>query len=376
MATVVRLVPMALTYQRLQHKCWVIMQVLGSLIVREYIMAFVNRSVQSQWLESEWFTVDRSHQPWSTWENNHSLACNFWRAVQEATQPPAVQLQVGLCFLWSAQQVFGWQGAAVCGVRLMDPKQLLLILNFIAQIPFPPAEQALDAAPDHEYKWVTWELTNMFLEAVWINNQNTLVDLPREHFLELRLRFAQDRGNWPEPWKIVACVPRALMWPSFKYITNSSTDFAWNCMDCPGSLQSKSQSSTNCWIPCNDLCSASLSQRVFLWKWHVRVCWRSCIFLWWGEKHSEQGTSVCGSSMFELGVPATCHKMYITRQYLPQRFRKWELRQHMVILIRSQGTTLRSWWNPEGGQHKSVVLSNIFVMRMMYMFLGFCSAKR
>ena len=34
----------------------------------------------------------------------------------------------------------------------MDPKQLLLILNFIAQIPFPPAEQALDAAPDHEYK--------------------------------------------------------------------------------------------------------------------------------------------------------------------------------------------------------------------------------
>ena len=37
---------------------------------------------------------------------------------------------------------------------------------------------------------------------------------------------------------------------------------------------------------------------------------------------------------------------------------------------RSQGTTKRSYWNPEGARTKSVVLANILVMRILYLSPG------
>ena len=39
-------------------------------------------------------------------------------------------------------------------------------------------------------------------------------------------------------------------------------------------------------------------------------------------------------------------------------------------LPRSQGTSKRSWWNPEGGNSKFCRLANVFVMRMLYVTLG------
>ena len=37
------------------------------------------------------------------------------------------------------------------------------------------------------------------------------------------------------------------------------------------------------------------------------------------------------------------------------------------MLLRNQGSSKRSWWTPEGGQSKRVVLANILVMRMLYL---------
>ncbi len=37
------------------------------------------------------------------------------------------------------------------------------------------------------------------------------------------------------------------------------------------------------------------------------------------------------------------------------------------VNLRSQGTTKRSWWCPDGGASKSVYLANVFVMRMLYL---------
>ena len=37
---------------------------------------------------------------------------------------------------------------------------------------------------------------------------------------------------------------------------------------------------------------------------------------------------------------------------------------------RSQGTTKRSYWNPEGAKTKAVLLANILVMRVLYLSPG------
>ena len=39
----------------------------------------------------------------------------------------------------------------------------------------------------------------------------------------------------------------------------------------------------------------------------------------------------------------------------------------VLVILRSQGTTKRSWWCPDGGPSKSVYQANVFVMRMMYL---------
>ena len=49
-------------------------------------------------------------------------------------------------------------------------------------------------------------------------------------------------------------------------------------------------------------------------------------------------------------------------------------KQHMLnfdLQPRSQGTTKKSWWDPEGDiSYRGVLHSNIFVMRMLYLTLG------
>lgn len=41
-----------------------------------------------------------------------------------------------------------------------------------------------------------------------------------------------------------------------------------------------------------------------------------------------------------------------------------------MVGLRSRGSTLRSWWDPEGCGSKAVVLSNILLMRLIYLLLG------
>lgn len=53
---------------------------------------------------------------------------------------------------------------------------------------------------------------------------------------------------------------------------------------------------------------------------------------------------------------------------------KLKLKHHVLnfdLLPRSQGTTKKSWWDPEGDtSYRGVLRSNIFVMRMLYLTLG------
>ena len=89
-----------------------------------------------------------------------------------------------------------------------------------------------------------------------------------------------------------------------------------------------------------------------------------------GEKHTCWWTGIRSASVFELGFLVTwtflSHGSIMVPQSNPSS-------NKFDTPIRSNGTTGRNWWRPEGYPTKLVCLANIFVMRLLYVILGWAT---
>ena len=103
-----------------------------------------------------------------------------------------------------------------------------------------------------------------------------------------------------------------------------------------------------------------------------------------GEKHAQAWIDFLCTTMLIMGISDTCMHLKEnifskTRRGLLETAGIYSSQLIMKIcsktlgssaLLRSSSSTQRSWWNPQGGDGKKVVLANILTMRLLYLSLG------
>ena len=91
-----------------------------------------------------------------------------------------------------------------------------------------------------------------------------------------------------------------------------------------------------------------------------------------GEEHTTWWTIVLRSTMFVVGLFASRWKRGTRDNHSTSvaTFKSFTS-DSISLQLRSRHTTGRSWWDPAGGDHRNVILSNILVLRMLYLPLVF-----